>query len=108
MDSATAGETRVSEKIVVISYSRAMSEISAIRAGDGSASGLIIKSVSTPSISAVHFTDTDHNYFNDTPNTLAGFSIMGDTNGDDICNTTFDDTHMYVWIYQYTFLIGPP
>ena len=41
MDSATAGETRVSEKIVVISYSRAMSWISAIRAGDGSASGLM-------------------------------------------------------------------
>ena len=38
---------------------------------------------------------------------MASFSILGDTDGNDVCNTTSDDTNMYVWIFDYTYRIGP-
>jgi hypothetical protein len=49
----------------------------------------------SPSSASGSYVDTDHDYdyiYRD----LCTFKVKGDTGGNDICNATFDDTHVIV------------
>jgi len=70
--------------------------------------GWRVKSLLGQTTSSVAFSDAGHGYHNIAGNTgIASFSIKGDTDGDDVCNKTLDDTHMYVWVIDYSYRVGP-
>lgn len=69
--------------------------------------GLRVKNILSAARSDLHFFDSDHAYRNENAGELGGFSVMGDTDGNDVCNATLDDTHMYFWLHHVKFRVGP-
>ena len=51
--------------------------------------------ISMPATVKASYTDTDYDW-DLVVTDLCNFEVLGDTQGDDICNTTSDDTHIYV------------
>lgn len=68
--------------------------------------GFKVKQLLSPTAELV-FLDGSHAYTNASGGELGGFSVMGDTDGNDIGNTTLDDTHMYFWPSVVRIRIGP-
>jgi PKD repeat protein len=67
-----------------------------------------IKGVLGSTESSVRFQGSGFGYTNIAGSSnLASFSVKADTDGNDVCNQTLDDTHMYVWTINYTYRIGP-
>jgi PKD repeat protein len=58
--------------------------------------------------SSVRFQSSGFGYTNIAGSSnLVSFSVKADTDGNDVCNQTLDDTHMYLWAVDYTYRIGP-
>jgi hypothetical protein len=62
-----------------------------------------------PTVTSLHIydRDSDHAYRNSSSNALGYFRWMGDTDGDDICNTTTGDTHMYFYLAPFPVRLEP-
>ena len=73
----------------------------------GATSGLTIKEVYAPSQADFQYTDTDHAAETYTAPGFASFTVVGDTDGSDICGTTSNDTRISVVLYRYKCRVGP-
>jgi PKD repeat protein len=62
-----------------------------------------------PSLSQLHevYIDTSHAYAQSDGNAMGYFYWAGDTDGDDICNTTTDDTNMTFYLNPFTIRLTP-
>lgn len=57
--------------------------------------GVEVKGINSPEFAEHGYVDTNHLYDYSPIFPLGRFKTMGDTPGDDICNTTLDDAHMF-------------
>lgn len=58
--------------------------------------GYAIAALPSMTTSSSNYVDTDHAYDNIGGSALAWFVVKGDTDGDDVCGSTSDDSHFYV------------
>lgn len=68
---------------------------------------LKVKKVLSPSEKRYTYTDTNHDYDLSPLEPLGVFRIMGDTQNEDVGNTTLDDTHIYFEKIHFRVRVGP-
>lgn len=63
----------------------------------------------TPAVTELHvyYRGTDHAYHTTVANDLGFFYWLGDTDGNDICNTTLDDTNMHFFLKPFQVRLMP-
>lgn len=73
----------------------------------GANAGIRVKEIYGPAAIQIDYTDTNHDVDSFLGSSFGTFSAVGDTDGNDVCNTTGDYTHATFYLRYLRFRVGP-